>query len=210
MKEHLERHMAEKKFSCDKCGRRFTCREYLDVHYRKHTGSLPFECSVCGKRFHRQGSFRMHGFVHSTARPFSCPYCGLRFKTGSNLKQHVAIHTGGRRFTCKHCAIEITGRTGYVRHLMDEHGEGSWLECGVCQQKFLLRGNLNAHMLKHSAEKRYVCDRCLERFMTVTQLKIHQFKKHDGDGRYSCGFCLRVFYYKCGVMKHLPHCKSLK
>ena len=211
MNLHIKRvHTSEKTFSCDKCDRRFTCQDYLDQHYRKHTDERPFQCSICKKTFHRVSSMEMHKLVHSNLRLFSCPFCGLHFKTRSYLKQHTVSHTGGRRFTCKHCSQQFKRFILYKQHLMDVHSEGTWHECQTCDKKFLIRHHLSEHMLKHSATKPYMCDKCPKQFSTSSEFKFHQFTMHDGAGRYGCGFCCRMFYYKFHVLKHLPYCSSLK
>ena len=149
----------------------------------------------------------MHLLVHSTIKPHSCPYCGMKFKTDSYLKQHTATHTGGKRFTCKHCSQIFGNWKQCKQHLIDKHKEGSWLVCSLCPKKFLLGRELNPHLMKHGGVKHYVCSECSKQFWRSQELTRHQFVKHSfGDGRYACGFCLRAFFYKFEVYKHLPGC----
>jgi len=109
----------------------------------------------------------------------------------------------------KHCTTQFKPYSSYKQHLMDVHSECTWHSCEFCDKKFLLQGDLNSHLRVHGGVKPYVCNECRVYFWTAGELKRHQFYKHDGKGRYFCGFCCREFYYKSEVKKHLPHCTAL-
>lgn len=107
--EHLERYnsagtsrrqtntdSADRKYSCDSCGKRYKQKSHLLVHRRTHDGIRPFVCDFepCGKAFVTNSALRAHLRVHSGERPYVCCYeeCGRMFSTNSNLRRHERTH----------------------------------------------------------------------------------------------------------------------
>ena len=75
-------------FPCTICGKAFTHKTYLRVHYRIHSGIKPYRCQVCKKDFTEKNNLVTHQRVHSGEKPFQCHICRKSFAHKSNLNAH--------------------------------------------------------------------------------------------------------------------------
>lgn len=61
-----EKPTVDKKFGCGDCGKTFTTKHGLTIHFKTHTKEVPFECDVCGRHYSKKGSLMKHIHTHFT------------------------------------------------------------------------------------------------------------------------------------------------
>ncbi|XP_063911178.1 zinc finger protein 239-like [Zophobas morio] len=115
--KHISVKPSEKKHLCDLCGKGFTQKNKLDIHYRVHTGIKPYTCGHCNKCFTKKDYLVMHERTHTGEKPYSCEYCGKCFSQGAPLKIHQRIHSGERPYVCKFCNIGFISRGSLNTHM---------------------------------------------------------------------------------------------
>ncbi|XP_029109356.1 uncharacterized protein LOC108937551 [Scleropages formosus] len=116
MSTYHKAHAREKRFTCPRCRKSFTCLKNLETHQRVHTGERPFSCTQCGKRFSQSAHLKKHLSVHTGEKPFSCAKCGKCFADSSNLKRHQNVHTGERPYRCAQCGKRFSLIGNLKRH----------------------------------------------------------------------------------------------
>ncbi|CAH0546625.1 unnamed protein product [Brassicogethes aeneus] len=89
LQNHIKRHSDEPKFECDKCDKKFKCKNVLKRHKWVHDGIKPYKCAVCEKAFSQNGILVRHLRVHSGETPFPCDLCEKRFTLKHHLQAHV-------------------------------------------------------------------------------------------------------------------------
>ncbi|XP_065119405.1 uncharacterized protein [Paramisgurnus dabryanus] len=114
----LSKSQPNKMYHCEICGRRFTCKANLKVHFVVHTGERPHKCSFCGKGFTQIGALHIHERIHTGERPFKCDTCGRCFTQKFCLQNHERIHSGERPFTCDTCGMTFAQKVTMDKHFI--------------------------------------------------------------------------------------------
>ncbi|VEN59814.1 unnamed protein product [Callosobruchus maculatus] len=119
---HLNTAPHEKKHLCDTCGKGFSQKNKLQIHYRVHTGVKPYSCSYCEKSFTKKDYLVMHERVHSGEKPYRCRFCGKCFSQGAPLRIHLRTHTGERPYVCLFCSTGFTSKGALNMHCKNCNG----------------------------------------------------------------------------------------
>jgi len=211
--KHEENEM--KFFQCNHCQSRFKKKEKLDQHIqKKHSGG--FECETCGKKFPEQSSLKEHMRVHTGERPHQCTECGQTFSFQSTFIAHRKMHFREQGLSeeeaklrlyyfCDTCGKSYANKASLRLHKLHVHEKYSEeVPCDVCGISFRTRELLKQHQEReHSAEPKFVCDECGQRFGNSSHLKRHM-TSHSTDG-FPCSHCSRVFKRKDGLETHFSH-----
>ena len=72
----------------------------------------------------------------------------------------------------------------------------------VCEKPFRSLGNLKRHLLIHSEEKQFSCDRCGKLFRTSDEVKKHMLV-HTQETPYTCSVCQKKFRQSCHLGRHM-------
>ena len=78
-------------------------------------------------------------------------------------------------FPCTVCDMNLRSLVKLQTHLLKKHGKTMTIEqkCPECFKIFKSRKRLRAHMINHTADKRYKCQFCDKRFYRTNHLKSH-------------------------------------
>eukprot|EP00079_Xenopus_tropicalis_P032038 XP_017945809.1 PREDICTED: oocyte zinc finger protein XlCOF7.1-like [Xenopus tropicalis] len=171
-KSHITKNTLQKPFSCSECGKCFSKKYDLTIHYRTHTREKPLSCSECGECFSYHCHLKTHHRTHTGEKPFSCSDCGKCFSKKYDLTIHYRTHTRGKPLSCS--------------------------ECGKC---FSYRSKLNRHQRTHTGEKPFSCSECGKCFSNKSDLTIH-YRTHTGEKSLSCSECGKCFYYRSKLNRH--------
>ncbi|XP_077321618.1 uncharacterized protein LOC143955446 [Lithobates pipiens] len=163
----------EKRFSCPRCGYRFSSALSLILHQRSHTGEDRHSCPECGRSFSHKSELVRHQRSHMGERPFFCPECGKCFTEKCSLFRHQRCHTGEKPHPCPECGKGFARNSQLVVHLRSHTGEKPFpcLECDKC---FTDKSQLFRHKRSHTGEKPYFCSECGKSYSQKSSLTKHQ------------------------------------
>ncbi|XP_063782682.1 zinc finger protein 585A-like isoform X2 [Pseudophryne corroboree] len=172
---HAERktHSGDKRFLCIDCGKSFTRKSSLIVHYRIHTGEKLFMCAECGKRFGLKSSLVRHTRTHSPKVLNICSDCGKCFSRYSSLFQHQKVHKRQKRYKCPQCLKNFSRASQLITHQKTHKAEK------VCPKSELAedtdyQGDLSNYLRSNSAGKSHVCLQCGKCFRRQSTFIRHQ------------------------------------
>lgn len=226
-----------KYMKCDRCS--FICRPLVDVfskHYSQHSSSggavdgaanqasamptadnldaaILVKCTKCDASFPDDAKLSAHYEIHAT-RKLACKVCNRTFKTKIKLQIHKRKHSTKvttSTIKCGMCDKEFKTKSGYNHHRANVCVE---YRCDLCQQIFLVKALLNAHLKKEhdvdvqeeeAAEKKArqscVCSVCGKR-INESALSRHM-QLHSEQKPYQCDMCGKQFRIKWSLREHI-------
>ena len=93
------------------------------------------------------------------------------------------------------------------RHVLTHSGE-KLFRCEKCGNDYSTASNLKQHMMTHTGERPFECEQCDKRFSTRGNLKIHVQRRHKGARPFSCNQCDTTFAVRSSLDQHLLECHS--
>ncbi|KAG5668087.1 hypothetical protein PVAND_016042 [Polypedilum vanderplanki] len=97
-------HSGERRYKCNKCGKKYKTVEEHDMHFVKHTENKPNKCELCEKSYINKIDLRRHEKTHELYKPHRCQICDRGFVRYDHLKKHYDVHRkrqaqkSGKRF----------------------------------------------------------------------------------------------------------------
>ncbi|XP_069799693.1 zinc finger protein 514-like [Dendropsophus ebraccatus] len=170
---HKRRHIAEKSFSCNDCGKHFAHKPLLIAHQRSHTGETCYWCGECGIFYTYKSQLIAHQRTHNEEKFYPCDVCGQKFDFRCLLLVHQQIHTGLKPHQCYECGERFTYRSTLVVHKRTHSGEKPH-RCKYCGEHFSDGYSLTAHQKVHRAEESHTCPDCGKQFAYKASLIVHQ------------------------------------
>lgn len=230
LEDHQLCHLGEKPHECAECGKCFFQASQLLQHQRKHQSE--FQCPTCGKGFVTRFALRKHKQGHIKIHPYRCSRCHLTFKCQSQLAEHMHTHREDN-FPCDICNQVFVSKSSRAEHRkshsfyqdcppppvsqaekepptqVSESSLGYSAEfkyrCGVCQERFRDPEELSEHGCKAAKERPYSCTDCNKHFLHTSDLKKHRTSHlpTSSDSEYPCNQCKTTFYSTKDFLNHL-------
>ena len=180
--DHMLKHMGEKPYECNLCGRRFSWKSGFTLHrQRHHKDAKRYQCQRCQKGFATISLLKRH--VEEQCETYKCGTCEKSFDTKSSLDEHSRTHEAKEEshFQCKYCVKSYTDEETLRRHMRKHKRKLSSDKCYQCDKTFNHRVMLAMHMDTHSDPKLYQCKLCEETFDAKSDLKEHKLTHREQD-----------------------------
>lgn len=191
--EHLQTHT--KDYQCDTCGEQYRTIFKLKIHMQSHADGLPFKCDECPNAYKSLNSLQYHKKLHQGILPYSCDICNKGMHSRSKLKTHRWKYHGiaaddfqpPEPHTCDICDKTMQSAEHLKAH-MRRHGPPKW-KCPQCDLGCMTPSELRTHLVSHSDQRDYQCDKCPKKFKLNKTLLIHR-RLHDRIvGQFHCHVC---------------------
>ncbi|OXA45310.1 zinc finger protein 836 [Folsomia candida] len=202
----------KRKFRCEhsSCGKLFTRKEHLDVHFTTHSSLRPYSCPICRKTFKHKNALATHIKIHNEEQPHLCgfPNCGKSFRSLRGLRLHEKLHgdpDAYKVFQCPSCPKRFGRRARLKGHEESVHLKLKPFRCPLCPKYFGTPSQVKNHLSQfHLKEKPLKCDQCGKECGTKTALDSHRETHKSLNDRklYPCKVprCGRIFRHE-GTLK---------
>ncbi|KAM4538918.1 uncharacterized protein PAE49_019908 [Odontesthes bonariensis] len=187
----------------------------LNKHIKEETsvsdaGGQPDEGPLESSKY-CEGSEDSHSHrPHPVEKLFSCSFCGKKCVTGGHLTRHLSVHMGQKLLSCIICHRAFRLESELMSHLcsqesLQDHQSQTeeqrtikrLLSCSHCDEKFVLKEQLQIHTRRHTFKKRFKCSVCRESFARQEDLTFH-FRRHI-----RCSVCDAVFSSRDSLVLHM-------
>ncbi|XP_029634689.1 zinc finger protein 99 [Octopus sinensis] len=208
-------------FRCEEEGCRYTCirRMSLIQHKSKHVKEKQYSCEYCGKRMKTAVTLRKHvSKIHLNIRPYLCQMCAQAFGEDSELQSHIKQrHTSHdeKDFFCQFCPYATSNKYSYQTHMYRVHktrapGDNrEEFKCPHCDFVTIFGHRYRIHMNSHNNIRQYVCEFCSKAFVSSNSLRRHKLWLHSSESL-SCPFCTYETKTKQSLSVHVRTQHTMK
>ncbi|XP_044737612.1 zinc finger protein 260-like isoform X3 [Chrysoperla carnea] len=201
--------------TCELCSSKLANRNSLYKHMRfVHNQEKLFkktpQCETCQEIFQNKRILEKHvRKMHPKKKTpkekskykeelANCEVCGKTVRR-RNLRLHMLSHREYDNVTCRYCEKSFMSPELLTEHVQVSHKKCLCDHCGL-----RLRSNqLKKHLLTHTKERPYACDKCDKTYRTNFQLKEHVSRVHLNERNFVCTFCSQAFFDKKILLKHV-------
>ena len=189
--EHQGKCHPKKPIMCAYCSATFVTNAKLAEHQSRKCHSKHFKCTYCNANFAVYDFLEDHQRKCHPKEPFKCTYCSTSYSKSEELIEHVSqIH----QFKCGLCPKFFGDFDQYAKHIRELHRES---RCDECQAVF----HLNQCGVRCDAA---LCRLCYNQavFLSVADLHIHKFLKHQKEFEFICSICTAAFAKSEELIQH--------
>ena len=156
-----EEYIDKKPHKCNICEYSTGLYKRLTQHKKKHVDDKPYNCEECGYSTAYGSQFKRHKLTHMKEKPNKCDICDYSCVNLSYLNTHKQkIHGVERPSKCILCDYSTPVRGDLIKHVKLMHAVKTSFTCDICDYTTSLSGNMKRHMLVHTQQKPFKCDKC--------------------------------------------------
>lgn len=96
---------------------------------------------------------------------------------------------------CPTCGVKFENRNRLYHH----HRRCAWKVCHLCGKSVK---NLDNHLMRHNAPRRFPCKHCPKGFISRGRLRAH-LRRHRGERTFCCEICGKCFFERGPLAEHL-------
>ncbi|XP_044731744.1 gastrula zinc finger protein XlCGF57.1-like [Chrysoperla carnea] len=206
--KHMQRKHRAKPLNCSECKLKFFHPLHLKQHQELTHNPLNLTCKICNKVLKDIYSLKTHKLKHSNQKLRSCERCDESFKSKRELESHNEEVHGiiEKNVTCHICGKSVTKK--YLDDHLEIHKEREKMTCDKCSKTFISELTLKRHIKEiHDNERNHLCNICGHGLRTASKLRIHLLK-HSNERPFACDRCEKKFLRLAGLKDHIARVHS--
>lgn len=193
----------EPAYHCNACNRHWPSGIRFLAHHRMHSAERKFTCDLCGKQMRTHYLLQKHiQNIHQDIRNHSCDICDKSFHTRQACEEHRRIHTGEKPFACEICGRTFVALNALFTHKR-VHNDFFPHACHLCPKKFKVRRSLTLHIRRHTGERPFKCDLCAKTFNSSSRFSYHKKVTHSDNRPFRCQLCGSQFKANRFLTRHM-------
>ncbi|XP_044742766.1 zinc finger protein 888-like isoform X2 [Chrysoperla carnea] len=213
MKMIHNRNSIKKLLICDKCDEKFPNKRLLARHIRKthpkekkeYKKNQIVNCEICGKTLKRC-YLSKHMTTHGERNKLACEYCPKIFISQETLQTHVKIYHKNSgpvcKFLCSECGLKLRSKAELSNHLITHTGERPYA-CDKCDKTYRTTFMLKQHISRtHLNERNFICTFCSQAFFDK-KILLNHVRRHTGEKPFKCNMCEKRFIQKTALKVHM-------
>ncbi|XP_063960651.1 zinc finger protein 585A-like [Lytechinus pictus] len=171
--------ISQKYNKCSYCPKKFSRKAHLQEHVMIHTGERPFKCAHCGKGFITKCNFKTHSCRNPVKGHIPQRYYRCEGSFKKYVQKPVSIPSENSACQCLKCGLEFLTNNDLDKHPCSTSGKSippvreKVHECSYCHKKFFRKAHLQEHVMIHTGERLYLCDKCGKGFSTRGNFRRH-------------------------------------
>ncbi|KAF2354402.1 Zinc finger C2H2-type [Trinorchestia longiramus] len=193
--------------SFENCGLVFPSTKKLLWHQEIHQ-RWPKRCEFCQERFVHKSNLVKHirqkhdaQYQQEEDGNRPCPICFKVFLKTS-LPQHMRIHSGAKPYKCYMCNKKFRVKCNLDAHMYVHSGKRDRpYKCSLCVRSFCRDKDLEAHIRSHKNIRPFTCNECGKSFIHKNNLTAH-VAQHSGRKEHTCMYCAKTFFRKYNLRNH--------
>lgn len=214
---------SESQYQCEVCEKTFPSSFHVKEHMVVHSGAAEYNCTVCGISYKFRSNLNRHMRSKHSRRSFPCTFCRREFSRKDSLlfhnvsfhkeeleKHHSSFVSSGDSLSVSSKGLQemsvgksqdaISLELESLEYLRKVEGMG--LFCEYCGKMFNKVSLLEAHLVVHTKEKRFYCEKCGKGFSCKSGIISHKISKHSASAKYSCNTCGKCFISNSKLERH--------
>ncbi len=212
-------HLEENTEHCQKCGKTFKQKRFLNhkyfknkiymkLHMKRHNENNFISCNICQKVFSCKDYLRNHMKVHKLTTLYPCEECGKTLREKRSLERHITSNTIDAPYKCVICDESFQFKCVLRNHQNDNHVKDKELnierqfKCSGCERCFINDWSLKKHLSFNFHGKKYICTCCDKDFDYKCALKLHWESEHPLLKQFPCDECEKAFTIEKELTKH--------
>lgn len=171
----------------------------------------PFHSKVCSNSYSRMHSLKVHMYKHNYGKfgKLECCSSKMRLMRKASSELHLITQARVKPFQCAICCKPFNNLAYLDGHIRLLHKHEQLHNCTICRKGFVIKRDLDRHLMVHTGEKPFNCVFCGKNVRQLETLFSH-IRSHVKEKPFWCRICESSLSYLCNPQQSRKRGASCK